>query len=136
MPRKKKKLARRVDPRGVVSREALEVEAGYLAREREDYLLLATNELRQMLAHRRTLWAASNAALEPAVQDLPERDRLAVQCLLVRDLYHVLELYCTHLGRPSGINSPSSRVPTPRPPATEVAGVSLPFSDWLFPPGQ
>jgi hypothetical protein len=126
-----RKLARRWDPRFGVSRQMLEVESTYVAREKEDYLLLSVDDLQGRLASLRSAWGASDAVLEHAFGELPERDRLALSCLVVRDLYFVLELHCTHLGRPTGSSPTESRSPPPHMPNTSESK-TVPFNEWLF----
>jgi hypothetical protein len=109
----------------------LEVESAYVAREKEDYLLLSTEELRGRLASLRKSWKAADAVLEHAFCALLERDLLAVSCLVVRDLYLVLELHCTHLGRLTGA-SPTEAPSTP-PAASDISErTTAPFNEWLF----
>ena len=91
MPRKK--LIRHFEPRYGVSREMVDVEATYVAREHQDYMTLSTNDMRQKLHELRGKWHAADQTAEALVRCLPEREALAFQCLLVRDLYLVLELY-------------------------------------------
>ena len=91
MPRKK--LIRHFESRYGVSQEMVDVEATYIAREHQDYMLLATNDLKERLVKLRTKWQQADGQAEMLIQSLPERDALAFQCLLVRDLYLVLELY-------------------------------------------
>jgi hypothetical protein len=75
MPRKK--LIRRFDPRYGVSLEMLESESKYVAREREDYLLLATNDLKEKLERIRECWSQADRVLEQLLHELPDRDKLA-----------------------------------------------------------
>jgi hypothetical protein len=109
----------------------LEVEATYVAREKEDYLLQSTADLRNRLAHLQKLWKAADGVLELAVVALPERDRLAVSCLLVRDLYLLLELHCTHLGKSGGVE-PVDKQTVQRTSASTAELTKIPFNEWLF----
>jgi hypothetical protein len=109
----------------------LEVEATYVAREKEDHLLWSTDELRNRLAHLQTLWRAADGVLEQAVAALPERERLAVSCLLVRDLYFVLELHSTHLGRQSGVE-PVAKQTVQHTSLSTAELTKIPFNEWLF----
>jgi hypothetical protein len=129
MPRRQ--LVRRWEPRFGVSRQMLDVEVTYVAREKEDYLLQSTVELRDRLAHLQTLWKAADGVLEGAVAALPERDRLAVSCLVVRDLYLQLELHCTHLGKQTGVE-PVGRQSPPATSASTSELTTIPFCEWLF----
>ncbi len=73
--------------------------------------------------------------LENAVRALPDRERIAIQCLVARDLFHLIELYCTYLQVPSAppsgrMRSTSEKAPNVEPRHERV----LPFSEWLFAP--
>ena len=127
----RKKLIRHFEPRYGVSREMVNVEATYVAREHQDYMTLATNDMRQKLHELRGKWAAADQTAETLVRCLPERDALAFQCLLVRDLFLVLELYgsCLHTAREELTPQPVIPTPTPRSASVDKA---LPFSEWLF----
>ena len=129
MPRRQ--LARRWEPKLGVSRRMLEVEATYVAREKESYLLQSTDDLRNRLAHMQKLWKAADGVLEAAITALGERDRLAVSCLVVRDLFFVPELHCTHLGKPGGAESEApKRFPETAAATSELT--RLPSNEWLF----
>ena len=143
MPRKK--LIRRFEPRFGVSREMLDVESKYVRREQEDYLLLSTNELRERVASIGQRWREADADLERRVYALSERERLAPQCMLVRDLYHLLELYRASIGAGdtpeaaprrttpaiAPTEGPASQSSPAEPPSGEPQRL-LPFSEWLF----
>jgi hypothetical protein len=129
MPRKK--LIRRFEPRFGVSREMIEVETKYVARDMDDYLLLSTNDLKEKLAKLRESWQQADLVLEAAILHLIDREQLAVQCLVVRDMYHLLELYCTYL-RAQLPDVAASRAPSEKPRPMEDR--KLPFNEWLFNP--
>lgn len=136
MPRKK--LIRRFEPRYGVSREMIETEAKYVAREFDDHLLLSTRDLGEKLAAVRQLWAAADQTLEAAVSALPERARLAIECMILRDGYHLYELYSIQV-RASGVGATAPVVPTSAADCTvsrnaAPADKALPFSEWLFSP--
>lgn len=99
MPRKK--LIRRFEPRYGVSEEILAFEARYVAQEVEDYRTYAIKDLKDMLAERQSQWLRADGSLQVQCEVLPERERLIVQCLLVRDIYHLLELYARTFAVPS-----------------------------------
>lgn len=125
MPRKR---VRRFTPRYGVSRITIEEEAKELHREMEDYLISSTTELNKTLSKLRTAWTEADATVEHLVGRLPERERLAILCLLVRDAYQLSELYREHL------NSLATAIPAPIsaiPPDDEER--VTPFSEWLFP---
>jgi hypothetical protein len=133
MPRKK--LIRRFEPRYGVSRDMLEVETKYVAREFEDSCLYSTADLTARLATIRAAWAQSDQVLENAVRALPDRERIAIQCLVARDLFHLIELYCTYLQVPSAPPSRLTRSTSEKAPKDEPGHERmLPFSEWLFAP--
>lgn len=111
----------------------VDVEAKYVAREHEDYLTLSTNDMRQKLHELRGKWSEADQTAEALVRCLPEREALAFQCLLVRDLYLVLELYgsCLRTAR-EGLD-PQPVIPA-RAPRSAPSEKALPFSEWLFEP--
>lgn len=135
MPRKK--LIRRFEPRYGVSEEILAFEARYVAQEVEDYRTYAIKDLKDMLAERRSKWLRADGTLQVQVKVLPEHDRLIVQCLLVRDIYHLLELYSTCLR--TAFPRASGTVPAEPEPRVEEEKIKerpIPFSEWLFSPAQ
>jgi tetrahydromethanopterin S-methyltransferase subunit B len=122
MPRRK--LARRFEPRYGVSEMMLETEAGYVAREMSDYLLLSINELKAKLAERQELARQSEVVLRNYVESLPEREAIAIQAMMVRDFYHIAELHLMYLRQ---------AFPAPAAvPAKSVEAVALPFTEYLF----
>lgn len=135
MPRKK--LIRHFEPRYGVSREMVDVEAKSVVREHEDYLTLATNDMRQKLHELRGKWSEADQTAEMLVRCLPEREALAFQCLLVRDLFLVLELYgsCLRAKREELGEQPVIPAPAP-PPGPKMTEKLLPFSEWLFEPSR
>ena len=87
MPRKK--LIRHFEPRYGVSREMIQNEARYVAREFDDHLLLSTRDLAKKRASALQAWAEADQALQATAYALPERERLALECMVVRDVYHL-----------------------------------------------
>ena len=126
MPRKR--LVRRFEPRYGVSEQMIAYEAKYVAREVEDHELLSITDLKQALANTRKAWSQAEKVLKEQVPLLAEREQLALQAMIVRDCYHIFELYLAHVK--SLIESGSA----PNPPPKRVAGIEpvLPFSEWLF----
>lgn len=125
MPRKKNVVRRFKSPLPV-SREMVEHEARYVAKEVDDYLLLSLNELRRLLEERRAALRLASDALELKLRVLPDHELAAVQAMLVRDTYHLAELYLAHVRT----RVASGEVPTTvAPPRVEI---QLPFSEWLF----
>jgi hypothetical protein len=132
MPRKK--LIRHFEPRYGVSREMVDVEATYVAREHADYMTLSTSDMKQKLHALRGKWNQADQTAEALVRCLPERDALAFQCILVRDLFLVLELYGSCLRTARDSLGPQAPVIPAIVERSVPAGKSLPFSEWLFEP--
>ena len=129
----RKKLIRRCEPRYGVSEEILATEALYVAREVDDYRILSVAELNKKLAERQSLWLKADGSLQVQVEVLPERERQIVHCLLVRDIYHLLELYATYLRNAfPGASGTVSSEPEPRADEEKAEERSVPFSEWLF----
>jgi hypothetical protein len=130
MPRKK--LIRHFEPRYGVSREMVDLEATYVAREYADYLMCSIRDLGRKLQDLRGQWREADQTVEALVANLPERESLAFQCLLVRDLFLVLELYasCVKTSQQGLHPSPVLSATPPSAPSAKV----LPFSEWLFEP--
>jgi tetrahydromethanopterin S-methyltransferase subunit B len=126
MPRRK--LARRFEPRGGVSQLVIDAEAVHVGREVEDYLLYSLTDLKGKLDERRRLLDQVQQELEALLKRLPEREYLAMQCILYRDFHHIGALYRTYLtagNRPAlGEEEASIKAADPVP---------LPFREWLFP---
>jgi hypothetical protein len=126
MPRKK--LARRFDPIRGVNRPMLEVEAQYVAKEIEVYVRLSANELRKMIAERKAKRHTAEGRLVQWLGSLPEHARLALECLVIRDAYHLLELYILYVGTAFQDRQPASDKIGVRPVGQEP----LVFSESLF----
>ena len=78
----------------------------------------------------------SDQMAESLVRRLGDRESLAMQCLLVRDFYHLLELYC-HCLRTLQSEEPETQASAPphkpkRQQRVEEKKKLLPFSEWLF----
>jgi hypothetical protein len=91
MPRQK--LARRFEPRFGVSESMLETECKWLQRELEDRLLSSATDLRRDLSVLHGKVATSEQFLQATLQNLPDRQRLALKCMLARDVFHIAALY-------------------------------------------
>src|SRR5207248_5308066 len=76
------------------------------------YTRLFRSDMRQKLHELRGKWAEADQTAEMLVRCLPERDALAFQCLLVRDLFLILELYgsCLRKAR-EGLGSQAPVIP-------------------------
>lgn len=128
MPRKN--LARRFDPRGGVSQIVLDEEARHLAQELEDYTMLSTMNLNQMLDERRGKLDILQQELQPLIDGLAERTQLAVLSVLYRDFAHMAALYLAYL-RPKDDDPAPGHAATL---ATKPAPAPVPFREWLFGP--
>ena len=128
--RRKPLKPRRFEPRFGVSQSMLEHEARYVGREVEDYCLLSLNDLRKKLVDRRSAWKRANDELEEKLHHFNERELAAVQCLIVRDCHHLLELYLAYLKSRLSSGAVPDRI---APMLTrEEDAPQLPFSEWLF----
>jgi hypothetical protein len=119
-----KPRVRRFEPQGGVSRPMIEAEAKYVAREMDNYLLLSLNDLKQKLTERGAQWNQADESLHAMVSLLPERERLALQSMLVRDMMFLLELYLEY------VRTTQPEAPPPIKPPVDVP--RAPFSEWLF----
>ena len=132
MPRKK--LIRRFEPRYTVNQEMVDREATYVAREHEDYLLGSLDDLRKRLEQIRVCWRRADEAAGSLIGLQGEREALAYRCMIARDFYHILELYCTcmrsNLPEVSG-DAPKRPAVRPRKPVEEEEKLA-PFGEWLF----
>ena len=95
MPRRK--LSRRFEPRFGVSQSMVDVEAKWVEREFEDHLLASTNDLRKRLSETYAKVLAAEEGLKTTIGRLPDRERLALKCMLPRDMFHIAALYETFL---------------------------------------
>lgn len=125
MPRRK--LARRFEPRYGVSQSTIDLEATYLAREMEDYLLLSLTDLEEKVASLRSSVSTMHDELGALTEALPERERLAMLTLMYRDFHHLGALYRTYLT--AGAHAPVADTRS-QPKATPP--LPLPFRESLF----
>ena len=133
MPRRK--LIRHFEPRYGVSQAMIDVESKYVAREHDDYMTLSLTEMQQKLHELRGKWNEANQTAEALVRSLPEREAVAFQCLLVRDLFLILALYNACLQTKRDELGPQPVIPA-EPPRTLRSVAALPFSEWLFDPSS
>jgi hypothetical protein len=91
MPRRT--LARRFEPRYGVSETMIETESTYVARELADYLHFSVNDLTERLSNAHATIDQAEEQLQTVIGSLPDRERLALRCLLARDLWHIAKLY-------------------------------------------
>jgi hypothetical protein len=130
MPRKK--LIRRFEPRYGVSREMVEIESKYVVRELEDRSVMSVADLQYKLAKLKAAWQQADQVVEHTMRLLDERTQIAVQCLIVRDIYHVMELYASVI---RSLSPELADIPLNKPiPTTPVKDKKLPWSEWLFEP--
>ena len=129
MPRRK--FARRFDPPFGVSQSTIDVEATYVAKEVENYLLLSTTDLEEKLGERRRLMSRVHDELEVFMAGLSERQRLTLLLIMYRDCHHMGVLYRTYLksdDQPE-ISEHVAAAPLPTPTTPPVP---LPFREFLF----
>jgi hypothetical protein len=108
------------EPRCGVSHAMIETEAKELGREMDSYLRMSLAENKERMRERLKAYEQADASLHAVVERLPEREQVAIKCMIGRDLHLVVELYLAYL-----------RALQPESPAPVVAPTS-PFSEWLF----
>jgi hypothetical protein len=129
-----KKLARRFEPKFGVSQLTLETEAKWIGRELEDKLLGSTNELKQQLSQLQAKMAVADESLRTTLARIPDRERLALKCMLARDMFHIAALYETFL-QSSEIIRNATGVVTEAPEELDQQGKAQPvlvFTESLF----
>jgi len=132
MPRKN--LLRRFLPRVGVSQSMLDHECKWVERELDDKLIHSTNELREILAELRQKVSVSEAGLQQVLSKLPDRERLALKCMLARDVFHIAALYETFLRMSPAVQNATGAV-TQAPPEVDRDGEPSPplvFHQSLF----
>ena len=112
------------DPRYGVSEAMVEAESRELGRELDSYLLQSLTELKENSDARLRVYREQDQSLRVAITGLPERERLAMMCILGRDLILVQAVFAAFLQRQ---NLPPAKVGTEAAPPAP-----LPFSEWLF----
>jgi hypothetical protein len=134
-PMARRTKVRRFEPRYGVSQAALEVEAGDVAREAEDYAVLAQADLAAMRVERHATCEETWQHVVVLLSPLSEKDVRILHCLLFRDLYHVLELYRTHVRGTQPEMAPPAAAPSRKsassPPVPQQVALER-FSEWLF----
>jgi hypothetical protein len=130
MPRKK---LRRFDPRFGVSEPMLEAEGIYVGQEFRDYLLMSITDLRKWLKVRQTQIVTTEANLQLVLRSIPDRERLAIRCMLTRDFFHIAALYERFLKVPAVADATGQAKLVPEELTEEEEPVAaVPFSEWLF----
>jgi hypothetical protein len=112
------------EPRCGVSQAMIEAEAKELGRELDSYLRMSLAENKERMHERLRAYEQADASLHAVVERLPEREQVAIKCMIGRDLHLVAELYLAYL------RSFQPDSPTPITPAVHPR--SSPFSEWLF----
>jgi uncharacterized protein (UPF0305 family) len=75
----------------------VDAEAKWVERELEDQLINSTNELRERLSELHAKVGSAEEGLKTTLSRLPDRERLALKCMLARDVFHIAALYETFL---------------------------------------
>jgi hypothetical protein len=110
MPRKQ--MARRFEPRYGISEPMLEVEAGYVAREVEDYRVYSINDLREKLADWQVKLTTAESNLSFSIRRLSDQERLILRCMVARDIWHIAQLYQRYFqsDSPDGVTGNSTEI--------------------------
>jgi hypothetical protein len=111
------------EPRCGVSQAMIEEEAKELGRELDSYLLLSLADSKEKMRERLRAYEQADASLHALVDRLPEREQVAIKCMIGRDLHLLVELHLAYL-RTLKLESPVRLVSVASPPA--------PFCEWLF----
>ena len=128
-------LARRFEPRYGVNQLMLDAEAKWVAREFEDYQLFSINDLREKLHERQTGFALAEEHLSDAINRLPVRERLAIKCMLARDIFHIAKLFETFLQASPGVQEATgASSPMPEEVRDDEPLPVLKFAASLFDP--
>ncbi len=132
MPRRK--LARRFEPRYGVSQSMVETEVKWVQRELEDHLLLSITDLRKRLSEIGNKVSLAEQSLRSSLNRLPDRERLALKCMLARDIFHIAALYETSLRSTRAVEEATgTSVPTAEEKdANDEPQPVLVFSESLF----
>ena len=125
MPRRNR--ARRFEPRYGVSQATLDVEAGYLTHEADDYSVFAPSDLDAKRIERHANGKHCWEHLQKLLESLGEQDQRIIHCLFFRDIHQLLELYLTYI-RPKVSSAPTASLPLPKRNKPESAY----FNEWLF----
>jgi|GEM_PF-4670606 len=130
----RKKLIRRFEPRYGVSEAMLEVEAAYVARELEDYLVLSANDVTATRNRRRHDVTAADQQLRMCLASLGDRPRAALEALFIRDVHHIALLYIHVLqsDRIAAIVDQPVAAPGSAPVPAAAHEPILPFHETLF----
>lgn len=128
------KLARRFEPRGGISQSMLDSECKFVARELDDYLLYSIVDLREKLAEIQRKIATAEEEVQAKLSSLPDRERLAIRCMLARDIYHIAMLYSTFIATSTVAEATGTigLVPEEIDQDTDEPKPALPFCEWLF----
>jgi hypothetical protein len=128
----RKKLVRRFDPRGGVSQSMVDAESRYVVTELDDYLLLSITDLRETLVDRHRKIAEQEPRLQEFFATLADRERLALRCMLARDISHIAALYITFMQSPDAPQTTGVINVQPQELKDDEPRPALIFSEWLF----
>jgi hypothetical protein len=112
----------------MVDAEAQRVQAEY-----SEYLKLSDGDLTQELYDLQVKWNVADHAVRSLICRLPEHEALAFHCLLVRDLFLLMELYRTCLKTATDALSGPAAVPRIQTPGAVIEHGSS-TTGWLFEP--
>jgi hypothetical protein len=130
----RRKLARRFEPRYGVSQSILDRECKWVEQEFDEFLVRSVNELKERLAEVREKVRTTEARLETGLSALPSRERLALKCMLIRDVFHIAKLYESFLRSSPFVQNASGAV-NRGPPEVDLHGrvkPALVFQQSLF----
>jgi hypothetical protein len=112
----------------------LDMECKWMQRELDDKLVYAPNDLRESLKGLLRKVSSTEEGLRESLARLPDRERLALKCMLARDIFHIAVLYETFL-RTSPAVPHATGAMTEAPPEVDRRGEAvspLVFQESLF----
>ncbi len=75
-------------------------------------MLLSLNELREKLAELQKKIVESEEQLQGCLTPLADRERLALKCLIARDVFHIAALHATFLRSAEAPQTTGTPIPT------------------------
>lgn len=127
------KKIRRFDPRFGVTTQMLEAEGIFVGQEFRDHLVWSVTQLREKLKERQTKIITSDANLRLMIDQLPDRERLAIRAMIARDFLHIVALYELFLNGVETATGPTQDFPEELTEDEEPVA-TVPFAEWLFEP--
>lgn len=113
----------------------LDAELRAVARELDDDLLWSLDDLRQKLKERNAKIQVAEETLQGLLVPLPDHPRLALRCMITRDIFHIAALYETFLcGMLEENKSGASELSPEELTDQDEPSPVLPFAEWLFEP--